>query len=164
MIRDTDYEYIRKLVYERSRINLGADKRELVTARLNKRLQANKIASISEYCRFLQTQSDEEELCHLIDVISTNHTYFFREKDHFDFLYKVAMPEMMARRDKERWSHFSIWSAASSSGEEPYTLAITIAEFMRVNKCTWPWRVEATDISHRILQKARIGQYNQMPA
>lgn len=161
MIRDNDYEFIRKLVYDRSRINLGPDKRELVTARLNKRLQANKITSISEYCRFLQTQSDEEELGHLIDVISTNHTYFFREKEHFEFLYKTALPEMLERRSKESWSHFSIWSAASSSGEEPYTLAITIAEYMRKNKVTWPWRVEGTDISHRILQKARIGVYRE---
>ena len=161
MIRDSDYEFIRKLVYERSRINLGPDKRELVTARLNKRLRATNIESISEYCRYLQQQKDEEELGHLIDVISTNHTYFFREKEHFDFLYNHALPEMVKRKDTERWSHFSVWSAASSSGEEPYSIAITVAEYMRKNNSSWPWRVEATDISHKILQKARIGVYKE---
>ncbi len=74
MIRDSDYEFIRKLVYERSRINLGNDKRELVTARLNKRLRATNIASISDYCRFLQSKENADELANLIDVISTNHT------------------------------------------------------------------------------------------
>jgi len=161
MIRDTDYEFIRNLVYKRSRINLGPDKRELVTARLNKRLKATNIESISEYCRYLQTGQDEEELGHLIDVISTNHTYFFREKEHFDFLYNNVLPEMVKRRATERWSHFGIWSAASSSGEEPYSIAITVAEYMRKNNCDWPWRLEATDISHRILQKARVGVYKE---
>ncbi len=161
MIRDTDYEFIRKLVYKRSRINLGSDKRELVTARLNKRLKATNIESISDYCRYLQTEEDEEELGHLIDAISTNHTYFFREKEHFDYLYNHVLPEMVKRRATERWSHFSVWSAASSSGEEPYTLAITVAEYMRKNNLDWPWRLEATDISHRILQKARVGVYKE---
>ncbi len=160
-IKDRDYDFIRKLVYERSRINLGPDKRELVTARLNKRLRATNIATISEYCRYLQSEPDEEELCHLVDAISTNHTYFFREKEHFDFLYSHILPEMVKRRSTDSWPFFNLWSAASSSGEEPYSIAITLAEYMRKTTCAWPWRIEATDISHRILAKAKAGVYRE---
>lgn len=161
MIRDSDYEFIRKLVYERSRINLGNDKRELVTARLNKRLRATNIASISDYCRFLQTKESADELADLIDVISTNHTYFFREEEHFKFLKNQAIPELLHRRSAESWPSLNVWSAASSSGEEPYTIAITLAEFFKANRTDWRWRIEATDISHRILQKARAGVYKE---
>ena len=129
MMRDSDYEFIRELVYSHSRINLGPDKKELVSARLGKRLRATSITSISDYCRFLQEKEGGEELAHLIDAISTNHTYFFRENEHFDFLNNVALPEMAKRRAKERWPRFSVWSAASSSGEEPYSIAITLASF-----------------------------------
>ncbi|MFA5265033.1 MAG: protein-glutamate O-methyltransferase [Opitutaceae bacterium] len=161
MIRDSDYEFIRKLVYERSRINLGPDKRELVTARLNKRLRATGIPTISDYCKYIKQENDEDELCHLIDAISTNHTYFFREKEHFDFLTGQVLPEMAKRRVTERWPAFLAWSAACSSGEEPYTIAITLAEFMRKLQPSWTWKLEATDISHRILAKAKAGIYRE---
>jgi len=161
MIRDSDYEFIRKLVYERSRINLGNDKRELVTARLNKRLRATNIASISDYCRFLQSKENADELANLIAVISTNPTYFFREEEHFKYLNQHALPELLQRRTAEHWPSLNVWSAASSSGEEPYTIAITLAEFFKRNRTDWRWRIEATDISHRILQKARIGVYKE---
>jgi chemotaxis protein methyltransferase CheR len=161
MIRDSDYEFIRQLVYRRSRINLGPDKRELVTARLNKRLRATSISSIKDYCRYLQDQPDEEELSNLIDVISTNHTYFFREAEHFEFLRSHILGEMERRHTAEGWSSFNAWSAACSSGEEPYSIAITVAEFVQKNRITWPWRIEATDISHRVLQKARAGVYRE---
>ena len=155
---DTDYEFIRDLVYRHSRINLGPDKKALVSARLGKRLRATKIATITDYCRFLQGQSDTDELSHLIDVISTNHTFFFREPAHFDFLKDRAWPELRDRARKQNWQHLSIWSAASSSGEEPYSLAITLAELEARDK--WGWRMEATDISHRILARARQGIFD----
>jgi chemotaxis protein methyltransferase CheR len=161
MIRDSDYEFIRQLVYRRSRINLGPDKRELVVARLNKRLRATKIPTIGDYCHYLKDQSDEEELCNLIDVISTNHTYFFREAEHFEFLRSHILADMVRRHTSEHWPCFNAWSAACSSGEEPYSIAITVAEFFQKNQVTWPWRIEATDISHRVLQRARTGVYRE---
>lgn len=155
---DSDYQFIRDLVYQRSRINLGPDKKELVSARLGKRLRATNLTSISDYCRFLQQKESDEELSHLIDAISTNHTFFFRESAHFEHLTGAILPEMEKRRVTERWPSLNVWSAASSSGEEPYTLAIALAEYFR-GRADWPWRIEATDISHRILQKARVGVY-----
>ncbi|WP_404423682.1 CheR family methyltransferase [Nibricoccus sp. IMCC34717] len=161
-MRDTDYEFIRELVYNHSRINLGPDKKELVSARLGKRLRATAIPSITDYCRFLQTSTDdsEEELAHLIDAISTNHTFFFREPQHFDFMRDTFLPEMQRRRSKENWPSLNIWSAASSSGEEPYSIAIQMLELLG-NDTSWPWRIEATDISHKILDKARTAIYKE---
>ncbi len=160
MMRDSDYDFIRELVYSHSRINLGPDKRELVSARLGKRLRATNITSISDYCRFLQQKESGDELAHLIDAISTNHTFFFREPQHFEFLTKTLIPEMEARRATAKWPSFNVWSAASSSGEEPYSIAIALLEHFG-NRSTWPWRIEATDISHKILQKARVGVYRE---
>ena len=159
-MRECDYKFIRDLVYSHSRINLGPDKKELVSARLGKRLRATNITSISDYCRFLQEKECADEVSHLIDAISTNHTFFFREKQHFDFLTEVVIPEMMKQKRTERATHFKVWSAASSSGEEPYSIALSLAEHFGTVP-TWPWRIEATDISHRILQRARIGVYGR---
>jgi chemotaxis protein methyltransferase CheR len=149
-MRETEFDFIRGLVYERSRINLGPDKRELVSARLGKRLRATNLGSIGDYCDLLRAPGAEPELAHLIDAISTNHTFFFRENAHFDFLRQTAVPELAA---PGRRGPFRVWSAACSSGEEPYSVAITLAGCLPDS----PWLIESTDISHRILQRAKDG-------
>ena len=154
-MRESEFDFIRSLVYERSRISLSSDKRELVSARLSKRLRATNLSTVGDYCRLLQSPGQEVEMANLIDAISTNHTFFFRENAHFDFLRTTAIPEMQARAAKEHWSQFRVWSAACSSGEEPYSIAITLADALP----RWPWVVEATDISHRVLEKATAGIY-----
>ncbi|HTO05387.1 MAG TPA: protein-glutamate O-methyltransferase [Opitutus sp.] len=154
-MRESEFDYIRSIVYERSRISLSPDKRELVCARLGKRLRATNLSSVGDYCRLLQSPGQEAELANLIDAISTNHTFFFRENAHFEFLRQTILPEMQARSAKERWPHFRVWSAACSSGEEPYSIAITLADALS----SWPWTIDATDISHRILAKAKAGIY-----
>lgn len=156
-MRDSEFEFIRGLVYERSRINLGPDKRELVSTRLGKRLRATNSPSLGDYCRLLQSPGAEEELGNLIDVISTNHTFFFREQAHFDFMRDTALPEMTARMRTERWPRLHVWSAASSSGEEAYSIAITLATCVPQT----PWHIEGTDISHRILATAKRAVYNE---
>jgi len=156
---DSEFEFIRTLIYERSRISLGADKRELVAARVVKRLRAVRLASIAAYCRLLRSPDSEEEFIHLIDVVSTHHTAFFRENGHFQFIREQVVPEMLARARPERWSTFRAWSAACSSGEEPYSLAITLAEALHGR--AWPWHIEATDISHRVLDEAAAGIYDE---
>jgi chemotaxis protein methyltransferase CheR len=156
-MRDSEFDFIRSLVYERSRINLGPDKRQLVSARLGKRLRATNLPTLSEYCALLQSPGAEEELGHLIDAISTNHTFFFREIAHFDFLREKAVPEMTERARIERWSKLRVWSAACSSGEEPYSIAMLLAGCMP----NLAWQVDATDISRRILAKAANAIYSQ---
>jgi chemotaxis protein methyltransferase CheR len=154
-MRDSEFDFIRSLVYERSRINLGPDKRQLVYARLGKRLRATNLPNLTDYCRLLQAPGSEQELSHLIDAISTNHTFFFRETAHFDFLRDKAAPEMLARSRKEMWPKFRIWSAACSTGEEPYSIAMTLAGCLP----TWAWHVDATDISRRVLARAAAAIY-----
>ena len=156
-MRDSEFEFIRSVVYKRSRISLGPDKRELVSARLGKRLRATKLPSLGEYCRLLKSPDAEEELGNLIDAISTNHTFFFRESVHFDFLRDKVVPEMSERARAERWRRFYVWSAACSSGEEPYSIAMTLAGALP----QWPWHIEATDISRRILKKAEDAIYDE---
>ncbi|MBI2516388.1 MAG: protein-glutamate O-methyltransferase [Opitutae bacterium] len=158
-MRDSEFDFIRTLVYEHSRIHLGPDKRELVAARLGKRLRATQLTSIGEYCDLLKNRSDGQELAHLIDAISTNHTFFFRETPHFDFLRAHVMPEMIQRHRTERWPRFYAWSAACSTGEEPYSLAITLTECLQ--NTGWGWQIEATDISHRVLEKAGAAIYRE---
>jgi chemotaxis protein methyltransferase CheR len=156
---DSEFEFIRTLIYNRSRISLGADKRELVAARVVKRLRALRLASFAAYCRLLQSPEAEAEFIHLIDVVSTHHTAFFRENGHFQFIRDHVVPEMLGRARKEHWPCFRAWSAACSSGEEPYSLAITLAEALHGR--AWPWHIEATDISHRVLGEASAGIYDE---
>ena len=154
-------EFIRNLVYERSRINLGPDKRELVTARLGKRLRAMQIASITDYCSFLRTGEAEDEIANLIDAISTNHTFFFREEHHFEFLRNNALPELAARRRAERWPDPAVLErrvfqrrgslfAGDHAGRDPAGAGARLA-----------WRIDATDISHRVLDRARAAIYSE---
>jgi chemotaxis protein methyltransferase CheR len=156
-MRDSEFEFIRSVVYERSRINLGPDKRELVSARVGKRLRATNAATLGDYCTLLQAPDADEELAHLIDAISTNHTFFFREMAHFHFLRDRAVPELTARARAENWRAFRVWSAASSSGEEAYSIAITLADCLGA----MPWHIEGTDISNRILAKASAAIYRE---
>ena len=99
----------------------------------------------------------EEEFVHLIDVISTHHTAFFRENAHFEFIHAQTVPEMLARARAEHWGRFHAWCAACSSGEEPYSLAIALAESLAGKD--WPWHIEATDISQRVIDQASAGVY-----
>jgi chemotaxis protein methyltransferase CheR len=154
-MKEREFEFIRRLVYERSRISLGPDKRELVAARLGKRLRATRLDSVTDYCELLQSPQAGEELGNLIDAISTNHTFFFREPAHFEFLRASVVPEMTARARLEGWNCFRLWSAASSSGEEAFSIAMTLSEC----GLRWPWYVEGTDISHRIVARATAAIY-----
>lgn len=157
-MRQSEFEFIRKLVYQRSRICLDASKREMVSARLTKRLKETKLSTVSEYCQLIQSGGADQELAHLIDAISTNHTFFFRENAHFEFVRQRVVPEMQQRRNAETWPRFLAWSAACSSGEEPYSLAITLQESLGAS---WDWHIQCTDISHRILQRASQAVYRE---
>lgn len=156
-LADADYDFICRLVYEKSRISLGRDKKILVTSRLAKRLRQLKLEGYGEYCQLLRSPAGEEELRYLIDRISTNHTNFFREIKHFDFLRDKILPAWRTN-PQSKGETFRIWSAASSTGEEPYTIAIHLAEHLAPAE-SGAWEIEATDISTRVLDIARKGIY-----
>lgn len=151
-----DYDFLCRLVYERSRIHLGPDKRVLVTARLAKRLRHFGLKTYGEYCELLRSPHGAEELPFLIDRISTNHTNFFREMKHFDFLRETVIPKWQA--DTRRREPFRIWSAASATGEEAYSIALHLAEHFAPAESA-RWLIEATDISTRVLEIAVRGVY-----
>jgi chemotaxis protein methyltransferase CheR len=154
---ETDFEFIRTLVYERSRIKLDHGRRGLVAVRLTNRLRATRIASVDDYCDLLRSPRQEKERSRLIDEMSTNHTCFFREGLHFEFVRSRIVPEMLKRSRQEGWKRFNAWSAACSSGEEAYSLAVTLADSM--GSANWPWHVEAADISTQMLEVAQDGVY-----
>ena len=158
-IADEDFDFLRRLIYERSRIRLGPDKRTLVTSRLAKRLRALQLADYHDYCELLRSPGGGEELSFLIDRISTNHTHFFREQKHFDFLRDTVLPAWRAQT-KGSPRIFNVWSAACSTGEEPYSLAIHLAEHLAPARAN-TWQIEASDISTRVLAIAERGVYDE---
>jgi len=156
-LADEDFDFLCRLIYERSRIHLSRDKKTLVATRLSKRLRLLKLGGYGEYCDLLRSPAGKEELSFLIDRISTNHTHFFREMKHFDFLREKIIPPWRAKSSVKP-GPFQIWSAACSTGEEPYSLAIHLAEHLAPAE-TNAWRIMATDISTRVLEIAGRGVY-----
>jgi chemotaxis protein methyltransferase CheR len=157
MLSAEAYQTLANLVFQHSRIRLGADKQAMLANRLRKRLRALGLACYDEYCAVLRSERGPDEIEHLVDLISTNHSKFFREPEHFTFLTGRIPPELVPRL-LAQGSPLRVWSAAASSGEEPYTIAIVLAEFFR-QQAPVDWRVEASDISHRMLAHARAAIY-----
>lgn len=151
------FNELRELVYRKSGIALSEKKIALMEARINKRLRALGISSYGKYLDLLKAENNENEMMNFLDVISTNTTSFFREPLHFE-IFTEFIKEALRHRQKR----FRIWCAAASSGEEPYTIAMTAEE--AVNSCASPlrpdFRLLATDISMRVLLKAREGVYH----
>lgn len=152
------FQALSDLVYQHSRIRLGSDKRALVANRLRRRVRALALGSYEEYCQVLYSSYGADEIEELVDLISINHTRFYREPEHFAFLTQRALPELVGPLAATR-APLRLWSAASSSGEEPYTMAIVVAEFLRAH-AGLPWEIMATDISHRVLAEASEGIYS----
>lgn len=146
------FNEIRDMVYAKSGITLGDNKVALVMARLSKRMRALGIGDYDSYVDFVRKEESGDEIVNLLDVISTNVTHFFREDAHFKFL-----SEKMAEWLDKGQTRFRFWSAASSSGEEPYSMAMTILEAMGDRRADM--KILATDISTRILARCKEGRY-----
>jgi chemotaxis protein methyltransferase CheR len=142
------------LAYEKAGISLTVEKGPLVTARLAKRLRALGLSSEREYLALLGGAGGEDELVNFLDAISTNFTCFFREETHFQHLTELLTSWLAEGRRK-----FRFWSAASSTGEEPYTMAIVLEEAF--TGLDVDYRILATDISTRVLTTAREGVYGE---
>jgi chemotaxis protein methyltransferase CheR len=140
-------------------IKMSGNKKVMVESRLRKRLRQLDIMSYTDYCEYLfSKQGLEEELVNLIDVITTNKTDFFREPDHFHFLHHSLLPEMI----NGRYKRLSIWSAACSTGEEPYSIAMAMEEFSRsYPDRKFDYTVFATDISSEVINKAKMAMYHE---
>lgn len=152
------FAFLARLVYDHSRIRLGPDKRALVAARLARHLEKRGCASFDHYCELLRRPEAADEIGTLIDLVSTNHTHFFREPAHFEILARELLPNIAARA-AAAGRPLSAWSAAAASGEEPYSIAIVMAEQAR-HVPGLAWQVYASDISRRMLDRCRLGIYD----
>jgi len=160
-VRMSDKDFVRLSEFIRSScgIKLPPAKKTMLEGRLRKRLRALSIRSFERYCEFLfSPDGSESEYIHMIDAVTTNKTDFFREPDHFDFLFERALPELVGLYGDGARKKFNVWSAACSTGEEPYTLAMVLSEF---SQCCpgFGFSILATDISTAVLEKARSGIY-----
>jgi chemotaxis protein methyltransferase CheR len=159
VLSNKEFEMFRGLIYDTCGISLTLSKKELVKARLTKRLTKTGLNSFNDYYNYVtKTDKTGKELIHLIDNISTNKTDFFREKKHFDYLNTTLLPDLISSKEKNKNRKLRIWCAASSSGEEPYTLAMTVFNHIKPDN-GWDVKILATDISTRILQRAIDGVY-----
>lgn len=146
------FNKFRQLIYETSGINLSDQKKALVVGRLSKRIHTLGINDFKDYYEYVINDKSGQEIIKLIDFISTNVTHFFRENDHFDFL-----KEKLIEWKEEGQTKFRIWSSACSTGEEPYSIAITAMEAL--NSSFVDLKILATDISTRVLEQCRKGEY-----
>lgn len=149
-----EFQRFRTLIYDESGISLSEQKKSLLASRLSKRLRDLGLDTFSEYYEKVTVESSREEFTRMLDLISTNKTDFFREPKHFDFLRDRILPEL-AQLKRVR-----IWSSASSTGEEPYTIAMTLYDGVQ-NPSQWDFKILASDLSTRVLAKAAAGTYDE---
>lgn len=156
MITDSEFQRIVSYVKHNFGIDLS-QKRVLVGGRLENYLVRNGYANYNEFMAKVEKNPKGAEATDLINILTTNHTYFMRESEHFDFMKNVALPWAKAKTANTK--DLRVWCGASSTGEEPYTLAMIIHDFFGIEYSAWDTRLLATDISMRVLSHASKGVY-----
>lgn len=149
-INDTEFKRLSGLLYDIAGISLSDAKKVLLTGRLSKRLIALGLDTYTQYFKHVTDPANADELRFMVDLLTTNETYFFREPQHFEFL-KQIVPSAV-----ERGQLYRVWSAAASKGAEAYTIAMVLADKLGVEGA---WDILGTDISHSVLEQARRGHY-----
>ena len=152
VLKTREFQQIRQLAYDHFGLHLGSGKQGLVAARLGKKLRELGLKSFQAYYDYVVNDCTGAAIEAMVDQLTTNHTSFFREPRHFELLGKTIFPTLIAR------SQIHIWSAACSSGEEPYSIAMTLLE-ESPQEAAAKIRIKATDISTRVLDKAQHGVY-----
>ncbi|SBT05314.1 chemotaxis regulator, protein-glutamate methyltransferase [Candidatus Accumulibacter aalborgensis] len=150
-ISDQEFALFQRLIYKLAGINLSDAKRVLLVGRLGRRLKHHHFDTYTQYYRLLSSGQHADEVQQMVDLLTTNETYFFREPRHFDFLRDVVLGKWRGP------GTFRIWSAASSTGEEAYSMAMVLAEHRSVAA----WEVFGSDISLTVLARARAGIYTR---
>ena len=150
-LTDRDLRALARLVYDRAGITLHDGKRALVTARLQKRVRAGGFGTFSAYVKFVEQDAGGDEIVALLDAIATNHTSFYREPQHFELLNARIAPAIGTQG-------IDVWSAACSSGEEPYTIAMSLADALGAGRAA-SIRILASDLSTKALASGRAGVY-----
>nr|WP_320113774.1 protein-glutamate O-methyltransferase CheR [uncultured Desulfuromonas sp.] len=158
-ISDEEFNALRRLIYDRFGINLTDEKRSLLVGRLQKMLRTSKIATFQDYYDYLKTDTSGKAVSDLVNMVSTNYTYFNREKDHFDYFSKTALPAVCQKLEQHKRKDLRVWCAGCSSGEEAYTLVMLMHEYLGTQYGNWDAGILATDISERVLDTAKQGIY-----
>jgi chemotaxis protein methyltransferase CheR len=155
-----DFKRLSTFIYREYGIKMPEIKKTMLQSRLHKRLRELNMSSYKEYVEFVfSKEGQQSEIIHMIDVVSTNKTDFFREPVHFEFLHSTVLPELIGN-NKNRF--LKIWSAGCSSGEEPYTISMSLNEYMIQNPgFQFDYNILATDISTRMLKSAVEGIYKE---
>ena len=162
MVRDREFQYtendfkvVKNLVADQTGIHLTDAKKDLVYGRLSKRIRKLGLSSFLEYIEYVK-HDHEEELINFINAITTNLTSFFRENHHFDYLRNTLLPRLLKSNEDTR--KIRIWSAGCSTGEEPYSIAMTILDNLE-NLQNWDIKILATDLDTNVIQTASAGIY-----
>ncbi len=161
-IDDKEFNFLKDIIYEKTGISLAPHKKIMLQSRLNIRLRQNHLSSFVEYVTKLKTDKIflNSEIPEIINRITTNKTDFFRENHHFDYLKSTCFPMLEEKAKATGRKKIRIWSSASSTGEEPYSLAITVSEYF-VGKPGWDIKIYASDIDTNVLEVAQKGTYRE---
>ena len=154
-IDDKDFTTLVKFVHSNYGIDLNK-KRQLIESRLTSTITAMGMADFSQYVKYITTTTNKPDIEKMLNKLTTNYTYFMREKEHFDFFSNTILPYLVSTKKNKV---LSIWSAGCPSGEEPYTLSMLIKDYLGSKAGAWDTRVLATDISQNVLQAAMKGEY-----
>lgn len=155
-----DFQKLSSFIYNNLGIKMPEGKTTMLTGRLSKRLRVLEMSSFSEYCDFLfSPEGLEKEMGHLINEITTNKTDFFREPSHFSYLTQTVLPTLQNENVFNERNSLKVWSAGCSTGEEPYTLAMILAD-VEAKQPGFKFDILATDISTRVLDVARRAVYS----
>jgi len=157
-LSDREFKFLTELVYERTGIVLGENKRNLLYSRLARRLRALGLSSFKEYCSLLETPAADDELPHMVNAVTTNLTKFFREDHHFEHLRKAVLPSLFDAA--RRGARIRFWSAGCSSGQEPFSIAMTLRD-MVPDIARWDCRILATDLDSNMIARCESGRYNE---
>ena len=157
-LKDGDFRKIAKLVLDATGIVLSEKKRAFVYGRLGRRLRKLGLSDFAQYCALLESRDGDSELGMLINAVTTNHTSFFREPHHFDYLARTVIPAIVKSRG-DGPARLRIWSAGCSTGEEPHTLAMVLRE-QRALLTGWDAKILATDLDTNVVRHASDGVYD----
>jgi chemotaxis protein methyltransferase CheR len=160
-ITEEEFGLLRNLIHRKFGINLSDQKKSLLVGRLQKLLRHSGHSCFRDYYETLLNDHTEQNLSQLVDRISTNHTYFNREKAHFDFFLETALPAVANRLRQTRELDLRVWCAGCSTGEEAYMLLMLMHEYFGEEYRRWNCGILATDISSRVLEQAENGVYHE---
>lgn len=160
-LSDDEFDKISKLIYQETRITMGDHKKALVTSRLSKRIKALDVDNFTGYINYLNSAGGKEELVNFINSVTTNKTDFFRENKHFEYMKSTFLPNWEKLYKEGSAKNLRIWSAACSSGEEPYSILMTLHEYFGSRFNDYDIKVLATDVDTNVLAHGDRGVYRE---